>query len=328
MKILAYSVRPDEIDAFNEFSSSYGHNVKIISTNFSPQVAHLAEGYEGVSILGNDLCNREALETLSKLGVKYIGQRVAGTDNIDIEAASELGIKAANVPAYSPNSVSEFTVGLILSLTRNIPYAIKRAELQDFSLGGLLGIEVRNLTIGVVGTGRIGINVIKALSGFGCEILANDIYENEEVKKLATYVSLDEIYEKSDVITLHLPLFDESKHMINDESIEKMKKGVYIINAARGGLVDPEALLRGLKSGKVGKAAIDTYEREYGIVHHSHIGEVLQDDTYARLLQMPNVVITPHMAFYTDEAVSNMVEISLSNLRDFETTDNCNNEIK
>lgn len=328
MKVLAYSVRPDEIDGFNKFSKQYGHDVKIISTNFNPSIANLAEGYEGISILGNDLCNREALEKLASLGVKFIAQRVAGTDNIDIEAANELGIKAANVPAYSPNSVSEFTVGLILSLTRNIPYALKRVELQHFGLGGLLGTEVRNLTIGVIGTGRIGFNVIKALFGFGCNIIAYDIYQNDEVKKYATYVSLEELYEKSDIITLHTPLFAENTHMINDESILKMKDGVYIINAARGGLVDSEALLRGLKSGKVGKAALDTYEKEYGVVHNIHMGEILQDDIYTRLLQLPNVLVTPHMAFYTDEAVTNMVEISLSNLKDFELNGLCKNEIK
>lgn len=327
IKILAYCVRPDEMEGFNEFSTKFGHDVTTIPESFSPESAHLAEGYEGISILGNCMANREALDIISSFGIKYMASRSAGTNNIDLEACRELGIKATNVPAYSPNSVSEFTVGLALTLTRKINQGIKRAQIQNFGLNGLIGIEIRNLTVGVIGTGRIGFNVVKAFSGFGCRIIAHDIYENKEVEEYAEYMSIDDLYREADIITLHCPLFDENYHMINDESISKMKDGVIIINAARGGLVDAEGLIRGLKSGKIRGAALDTYENEVGIFHNDHTNNILQDDNLARLMQFPNVIITPHYAFYTDEAVSNMVEIALSNLKDFELRASAENEI-
>ncbi len=327
MKILAYGVRPDEMQGFREFSKKYGHEVTTVSESFSPESAYLAKGYEGISILGNCRANREALEVLSSLGVKYMASRSAGINNIDLEACKEFGIKATNVPAYSPNSVSEFTVGLALVMTRKINQAIKRVQIQNFSLNGLIGIELRNLTIGVIGTGRIGFNVIKGFSGFGGEIIAYDIYQNKEVENYAEYKTLDKVLAESDIITLHCPLTDENYHMIDNEAIDKMKKGVIIINAARGALIDTEALIKGLKSEKIGGVAIDTYENEVGLFHNDHTNNILQDDTLARLMQFPNVVITPHCAFYTDNAVSNMVEIALSNLRDFELTGKAKNEI-
>lgn len=328
MKILAYCVRPDEMEGFNEFSKKYDHQVTTIAETFSSESASLAEGYDGISILGNCKADREALEILSSLGIKYMASRSAGINNIDLEACKELAIKVTNVPAYSPNSVSEFTVGLVLNLTRNINAAMKRVQVQNFGLNGLIGIEVRNLTVGVIGTGRIGFNVVKAFSGFGCRIIANDIYENKDVEEFAEYKTLEELYAEADIITLHCPLFDENYHMIDDKAIDQMKDGVIIINAARGALVDAEALIRGLKSGKVRGAALDTYENEIGILHTDHTNSILQDDVLARLLQFPNVLITPHFAFYTDEAVSNMVEIALSNLKDFELTGKAKNEIK
>lgn len=328
MKVLAYCVRPDEMEGFKKYSKKYGHEADIRPEPFSPETAHLAEGYDGITILGNCKANREALEIIASFGIKYMASRSAGTNNIDLEACKELGIKATNVPAYSPNSVSEFTVGLAITLTRKINAGIKRVRVQNFGLNGLIGIELRNLTIGVIGTGRIGFNVIKAFSGFGCNIIAHDIYENKEVEKYATYKTADEVYAEADIITLHCPLFEENYHMINDETINKMKDGVIIINAARGGLIDAEALIRGLKSGKVRAAALDTYENEIGIFHSDHTNSILQDDVLARLLQFPNVVITPHYAFYTDEAVSNMVETALSNLKDFEVSGSAKNEIE
>lgn len=328
MKILAYAVRPDELAGFNEFSKEYAHEVTTTSERFNPETAPLAEGYDGISIMANDKANKEALEIISSLGIKYIAFRCAGYDNIDLKACKELGIKVSYVPAYSPNSVSEYAVGLILALTRKINFAVRRSKMQNFGVNGLIGIEVRNLTVGVIGTGRIGFNVIKALSGFGGKIIVHDIYENKEVEKYAEYKTAEELYAEADIITLHAPLFDETYHMINDKTISKMKNGVMIINAARGGLIDSEALIRGLKSGKIGGAAIDTYENEAGIFHTDHTNSVLQDDVLARLLQFSNVIVTPHIAYYTDEAVSNMVEIALSNLKDFELTGTAKNEIK
>lgn len=328
MKVLAYCVREDEMDGFIKFSEKFRHEITTIPESFAPETAYLAEGYDGITILGNCKANREALEVISSFGIKYMASRSAGINNIDLKACKELGIKVTNVPAYSPNSVSEFTIGLAITLTRKINAGIKRVEAQNFGLDGLIGTELRNSTVGVIGTGRIGFNVIKAFSGFGCKIIANDIYEDEEVKRYAEYKEIDELYTEADIITLHCPLFDENYHMINDETISKMKDGVIIINAARGGLIDTEALIIGLESGKVKAAALDTYESEAGIFHHDHTNSILQDNSLARLLQFPNVVVTPHCAFYTDEAVSNMVETALSNLKDFELSGTAKDEIE
>ena len=244
MKVLAYHVREDEMEAFKKYSEQYGHEVTTTPQPFSPETAHMAEGYEGISIVGNCIATREALEKIASYGIKYVASRTAGYDNIDLKACKELGIKATNVPAYSPNSVSEFTVGLTIALTRKINQAIKRVEVQNYGLKGLIGIELRNLTIGVIGTGRIGFNVIKAFSGFGGRIIAHDIFQNKEVEKYAEYKSFDEVLAEADIITLHCPLTEDNYHMINDETIAKMKDGVIIVNAARGALIDAEALIR------------------------------------------------------------------------------------
>lgn len=328
MKVLAYCVRPDEMDGFDKFSKKYNHEVTTTPQAFSPESAALAEGYEGISILGNCKANREALEIISSLGIKYMATRSAGINNIDLEACKDLGIQVTNVPAYSPNSVSEFTIGLALNLTRKIGAAMGRVQVQNFGLNGLIGIELRNLTIGIIGAGRIGFNVIKAFAGFGCKIIAYDICENKEVEEYAEYKTIEEVYAESDIITLHCPLVDETYHMIDGKAIEQMKNGAILINASRGALVDAEALIRGLKSGKIRGAALDTYENETGIFHSDHTNSILQDDILARLLQFPNVIITPHFAFYTDEAVSNMVEVALSNLKDFELSGMAKNELK
>lgn len=326
MKVLAYCTRSDEIKEFNKYSQKYEHNITMIPENFSPETAHLAEGYDGIIIFVNCKANKEALEIISSYGVKYIASKGAGVNNIDFQACKELGIKVTNVPEYSPNSVSELAVGLTIALTRKINTVVKRSRDQNFGLDDLMGIELRNLTVGVIGTGRIGFNVIKAFHGFGCYIIANDIYENKEVSKYATYKSIDEVYAKADIITLHCPLVEENYHMINDEAICKMKDGVMIINLARGGLIDTEALIKGLKSGKIRGAALDTYENEVGIFHSNLTQKILQDDVLVKLLQYPNVLITPHYAFYTDEAVKNMIQTALSNLRDFELTGVAKNE--
>lgn len=327
MKILACCVRPDEVESFEKFSETYGHEVELISQSFGPEVAHLAEGYDAVSILGNCNANREALEKIKSYGIKYLASRSAGVNNIDLQAANEFGISVANVAAYSPNSVSEFTVGLTLCLTRKIPFALRRVGIQNFGLNGLIGVELRNLTIGVIGTGRIGLEVIKGFSGFGAKMIGYDLYPNEKAKEYLDYVSLDELYKTADIITLHCPLTEDNNHIIGKESIEKMKDGVFIINSARGGLIDSEALIEGLKSGKIGGAALDTYEHEVGTYHNSKVNEILQDDTLAKLRNFPNVVMTPHFGFYTDEAVSNMVETTLINIKDFGEKGTCNNHV-
>lgn len=327
MKILIYTARTDEREGLLKLAAEYGHEITMVGDNLMPETAYLAEGYEGVALFVNDNANKETIETLASYGVKYIATRAAGYNNIDLETCKRLGIKVANVPGYSPNSVSEITVGLTLSMTRKINTVITKSRVQDFGLEGLIGTEIRNLTVGVIGTGKIGFNVIKAFHGFGCKIIANDVYENDLVKEYAEYKSLDELYAESDIVTLHCPLLADNYHMINDEVIGKMKDNVIIINVARGGLVDAEALIRGLKSGKIQGLALDTYENESGIFHFNYMNKVIEDDTLVKLLQYPNVIITPHYAFYTDESVRNITNTTLLNFQEFELTGSADNQL-
>ena len=327
MRILAYCVRPDEMSSFEKFSTKYNHEVKIIKESFSPSTAVLAEGFDAVCILGNCTADREAIEIISKLGIKYLATRSAGFNNIDLDSAKEFGIKVSNVPAYSPNAVGEFAVGVTLCLARNFKQAFKRVDAQDFSLPGLIGFELRNKTVGFIGTGRIGQTAIKAFSGFGCKMIGYDLYPNENAEKYLEYKTLDEVFAEADIISLHCPLTDDNYHIINEENIAKMKDGVILINTSRGQLMDARAIIDGIKSKKIGGVATDVYENEYGIFHHNHQNGVLTDETLLTLKSFPNVIVTPHYGFYTDEAVANMVEYSLQNLYDYETTNECKNKL-
>lgn len=327
MKVLAYCVRPDELYSFDKYTKELDHQVTIHHEPFGPANAHLAAGYEGVSILGNCNANAEAIEIIAKAGVKYLVSRSAGFNNIDLNEAEKWGIRVANVPAYSPNAVAEYAVASALCLARNVKQVIKRVEKNNFSLGGLIGFELRNKTIGFIGTGRIGLTAIKAFSGFGARMIGYDLYQNEAAREYIEYKELDEIFAEADIISLHCPLTEENYHQINQETIKKMKDGVIIINVARGGLMDTDAVIAALKSGKIGALAMDTYEHEVGVFHNNLEGTSFKDDALDELINMPNVLVTPHYAFYTDEAVANMVEYSLENLSFFEKGLACPNEL-
>lgn len=326
MKILAYCVRPDEMESFEKFKAKYNHTVDIVKESFSPSTASLAKGYDAVSILGNCTANREALEIIHSFGIKYLATRSAGINNIDFDAAREFNINVSNVPAYSPNSVAEFTVGATLALARNFKKAFKRVDAQNFALDGLIGFELRNKTIGFIGTGRIGQTTMKAFSGFGAKMIGYDLYPSESAKEFIEYKTLEEVLKESDIISLHCPLTNDNYHLINKETISIMKDNVIIVNTSRGPLMNGEDLLEGLLSGKIGGLATDVYEHEVGVFHSNWEHKILNDKTLLALKAMPNVIITPHYAFYTDEAVSNMVEYSLQNLYDFETTGDCKNK--
>ena len=326
MKILAYCVRPDEMESFEIFKKKYNHTVHIVKESFCPSNAHLAEGYDAVAILGNCTATREALEILNKLGIHYLATRSAGINNIDLEAATELDINVCNVPAYSPNSVAEYTVALTLALGRNLRKVFRRVDAQNFALDGLIGFELRNKTIGFIGTGRIGQCAMKAFSGFGAKMIGYDLYPNETAKEFIEYKSLEEVFAEADIISFHCPLTDDNYHLVRKENIEKMKDGVILVNTSRGALMNAEDLIEGLKSGKIGGVATDVYEHEVGIVHNNWEHKIIKDETLLALKSFPNVLFTPHCAFYTDEAVSNMVEYTLQNLYDFETTGKCKNK--
>ena len=310
IKIFVYNYREfDEAEYFQKFSKEYGVELGICTDAPTLENAHLAEGYEYVSIITSRI-NSELMERFHRLGVKMVSTRTIGYDHVDIETAKRLGIHVSNV-TYSPECVADYTVMLILMSIRKMKRIMQRAEVNDFSLPGIQGRELPNFTVGVLGTGRIGRAVIRDLSGFGCRILAYDKYENEAVKEYAQYADLDTIYRECGLITLHMPLLDDNFHLIDKEAIGKMKDGVVIVNTARGGLIDTKALIEGIERGKVGAAGLDVIEDEFGMYYYDRKSDVLSKRDLYILRGFPNVVVTPHMAFYTDQAVSDMVRHSI-----------------
>ncbi|WP_017208804.1 D-isomer specific 2-hydroxyacid dehydrogenase family protein [Clostridium beijerinckii] len=309
MRILAYSHRRDETQYFEEFSKKYNVEVGLCNEEPSLETAPLAKGFDCISIITTNI-NSELVGKFHELGVKFISTRTIGYDHIDLKKAKELGVRVGNV-TYSPNSVADYTIMLILMAVRKVKLIMERSNVQDFSLRGIQGKELPNLTIGVIGTGKIGRTVIKHLSGFGCKILAHDIYENDEVKSNAKYVELDNLFKYSDIITLHMPATDDNYHIINKKAIKLMKDGVFIINTARGSLINTNDLIHGIESKKIGGAALDVIEQESNIYYSDLKGETLKNRNLAILKSFPNVIITPHAAFYTDQAVSDMIENSI-----------------
>ncbi|EHI99288.1 D-lactate dehydrogenase [Clostridium sp. DL-VIII] len=309
MRILAYSHRSDETEFFKEFSNKY--NVEVVLTESEPtmETAELAKGFDCISII-TTIIDSELVGKFHGLGVKFISTRTIGYDHIDLKKAKELGIHVGNA-TYSPNSVADYTIMLMLMAIRKARLIMEKSSVQDYSLKGVQGKELPNLTIGVLGTGRIGRTVIKHLSGFECKILAYDIYENEEVKAYAEYVDLNTILKNSDIITLHMPATENNYHMINKESIKLMKEQVYIINTARGSLINTDDLIEAIENKKIGGAALDVIEHEANLYYNNLNGEVLENRDLAILKSFSNVIVTPHTAFYTDQAVSDMVENSI-----------------
>lgn len=328
MKTIVYGSKSYDRVALEGANAQFGLDLTILDDiPLNPETAHLAAGHEAVSVFVNDNVGAETVDILAGLGVKLIATRTAGFNHIDVTRAAEHGITVCRVPAYSPNSVSEFTVGVILMMARNIHRAFNRTRDGDFSLDRLVGFELRDKTIGVVGTGKIGTELVKNLSGFGGRILAQDLYPSEEVAKYATYVDLDTLLAESDIVSLMVPLTPETRHLINRETIAKMKDGVFLVNTSRGPLVDTEAVIEALKSGKIHLLAIDVYEEEADLFYRDMSASLIQDDTIARLMTFPNVLITSHMAYLTDHALRNIAEITLGNLKEFAETGACANQV-
>jgi D-lactate dehydrogenase len=329
MKVAVFSTKRYDRAALERWNAEHQHDLEFFEVPLRPRTAALAAGYEGVVIFVNDVANRAALEQLARGGTRIITTRSSGINQIDLRAAAELGIAVARVPAYSPNAISEFTVGLILTLGRQIHRAYNRVRENNFELQGLEGFEIRDQTIGVFGTGKIGAATIKNLSGFGPRILAYDVYRNAEVEDLVTYYDepLD-VMRRSSILTFHMPLTPETHHIVNANSIRLMKDGVFIVNTSRGGLMDTAAVVDGLKSKKIGYLAIDVYEEEGDLFFQDLSDEVMQDDVFARLLTFPNVLVTGHQAFLTDRALGNIAEATLANLSQFERSESCDNLVR
>ncbi|MFC1975191.1 2-hydroxyacid dehydrogenase [Chloroflexota bacterium] len=328
MKIAIFSTKGYDRRSFEEVNKKYRHDLTFFEPRLTPDTASLAAGYIGVCVFVNDEVNKATIEQLAAGGTEIIATRSAGYNQIDLEAAEEKDICVVRVPAYSPNAVSEFTVGLILTLGRQIHRAYNRIRDNNFELEGLQGFELRDKTIGVFGTGKIGTTVIKNLSGFGCRILAYDIYRNSDVEESAEYIDDPiEMVRQADILTFHMPLTPDTYHIIDEEAMQYLKDGVFIVNTSRGALLDTKAVIEGLKSGKIGYLAIDVYEVEGDLFFRDLSNQIVTDDVFARLQTFPNVLVTGHQAFLTDRALNNIAETTLNNITLFETDCKCENTI-
>ena len=315
MKVLIYSTRDFEISYLKK-ANNKKHKLVFIKEALSSKTASKAFGYEGISIFSADEACFITIEKLKDLGVRFITLRSVGYDNVNLRAASRLNIKVANVPAYSPNAIAEHTVSLLLTLNRKIIESNRRVKLFNFSLNHLVGFDLNNKTVGIIGTGKIGSVMTKIMHGFGCNLLGYDIKENNELCKLykLRYVSLEDLCRQSDIISLHVPLSSETHQLIDEDLIFKMKDGVIIINTARGSVVNTEHIINGLKSKKIGALGVDVYENEKGVFFNDFSQNIPDDDLLVKLNAMPNVLITGHHAFLTEEALTNIAETTIYNL--------------
>ncbi len=319
MKVAIFSTKPYDRRFFESVNESHGHNLVFFETRLSSESVKLAAGFPIVCVFVNDLLDKSMVAELASHGTRLIALRCAGYNNVDLSAAAKNDLTIARVPSYSPYAVAEHTVGLLLTLNRNIHRAYNRVREGNFAIDGLLGFDLHGKTVGVLGTGRIGALVCRILNGFGCKLLAYDVKPNPDCESLGVeYVEREEIFASSDIVTLHCPLTPETHHVIDAVAIDQMQKGTLLVNTSRGPLVDTDAVVAGLKSGKLGAVGLDVYEEEADLFFEDLSNQVLQDDTLARLLTFPNVLITSHQAFFTREAMQNIAETTLSNITAFE----------
>ncbi|MGB2847889.1 MAG: 2-hydroxyacid dehydrogenase [Saprospiraceae bacterium] len=319
MKTAVYSFHKFEKPYFEQ-SKADNHALHFFNLALSIETAALSAGFEAVSLFVSDDASAPVLEILYKQGVRFIALRSAGYNNVDLHKAKQLGIRVARVPAYSPYSVAEHTIALMLALNRKLIRAHYRIMEQNFSLDGLTGFDMNGKTVGIIGTGQIGTVTARILHGFGCRLLAFDKNENEEIKQkyLVTYTDFESLCKQSDILTLHLPLNEQTKHLINQSSIANMKQGVMLINTSRGGLVNTNDVVQSLKSEHIGYFGMDVYEEEAGLFFEDHSEDILQDDTIARLMTFKNVLITSHQGFLTETSLQNIAKTTLYNLDCFE----------
>lgn len=329
MKVAFFDAKPYDIESFNKVNERYKCDITYFESRLKNNNVALTKGFDVVCIFVNDIIDKTIIDSLVANGVKLIALRCAGYNNIDFKSINDQ-IKVVRVPSYSPYSIAEHTVALILSLNRKIHRAYLRTKEANFSLNGLLGFDLFGKTAGIIGTGRIAKIVINILRGFGMKVIAYDLYRDEKAAKDMgfEYVALDTLYANSDIISLHCPLTAETEYMINRESIGKMKDGVMIVNTGRGKLIETTALINGLKSKKIGMAALDVYEEEADYFFEDYSDKILNDDILARLLTFNNVLVTSHQAFFTEEALGDIAEITLKNIRDFERGRELENEVK
>lgn len=318
MRIAVFSAKPYDETFLKRANATRNHDLSFFDARLNVDTAALAQGFDGVCAFVNDHLDADVLSLLHEGGTRLVALRSAGFNHVDLMAAERLGITVARVPAYSPHAVAEHAVALILSLNRMTFRAHSRVRDGNFSLDGLLGFDLYGKTVGVVGTGQIGLIFADIMHGFGCRILASDPFINPDAKDFVEYVALETLYAEADIISLHCPLTPETDHLIDGEAIARMKPGVMLINTGRGRVVDTQAVIGGLKSGHIGYLGLDVYEEEEQLFFEDLSYKVIDDDQFMRLTTFHNVLITGHQAFFTNEALTNIAETTLNNIDAFE----------
>ncbi|MCA4792509.1 2-hydroxyacid dehydrogenase [Myroides odoratimimus] len=325
MKIAFFSTQPYDVTFFDKENKQFGFELEYFETGLDEQTVNvITENTDVVCVFVNDKVDAEVISNLAKKDVKYIALRCAGFNNVDLDAAHQHNIRVCRVPAYSPEAVAEHTLAMLFTINRKIHKAYNRVREQNFSLNGLLGTNIYKKTVGIIGTGNIGAVFCRMMKALGTEVLAYDIYKNEQLEAEGIrYVELEELFTKSDIISLHCPLTPDTMHLINEDTISKMKDGVMLINTSRGKLIDTHAIIQGLRAKKIGALGIDVYEQEEKVFFRDLSGTILEDERLQLLTSFPNVLVTAHQAFFTDEALTQIAFITLDNLKQLKT----NNEI-
>jgi D-lactate dehydrogenase len=329
MKVAVFSTQPYDKDFFDQYNASRKNQLTYFEAPLNKDTANLAKDFNAVCVFVNDKLDKATIELLGKNGLQLIVLRSAGFNNVDMIAAKENNIKVFRVPAYSPEAIAEHAVALILTLNRKTHKAYNRIREGNFSLEHLLGFNLHNKTVGVIGTGKTGTAFCNIMQGFGCNVLAYDVVENGDLKnKGIEYATLDNVLQAADIISLHCPLTPQTKHLINKDSFAKMKNGVMLINTSRGAVINTQDAIESLKNKKLGYLGIDVYEQESDLFFKDLSESIIQDDVITRLMSFPNVLITAHQGFFTKEAMEQITTITLNNMSDFESGIANNNEVK
>jgi D-lactate dehydrogenase len=324
-----FSAKNYERTLLDELNAGFGHELVYFDTLLGPGTAPLAAGFPAVSVFVDDVVDGDVLKHLAAGGTKLVATRSTGFNQIDVRAAEALGVRVVRVTDYSPNSVAEFAVGLLLALNRKIPRACNRTREGNFALDGLMGFDLVGRTVAVIGTGKIGTVFARIMAGFGCKVIGFDVHHSPEFEIIGgCYAGAEEIQTEADVISLHCPLTPQTHHMVNARTLARVKRGALLINTSRGGLVDTEAAIEALKSGRLGGMALDVYEEEAGLFFKDLSSTVITDDIIQRLVSFPNVIVTGHQAFFTREAMGTILETTLASISDFAAGRPLANEIK
>lgn len=329
INIAFYDTKPYDKESFLLMNKNFGFNIEFFDFHLNEKTAFSSKGFNVICAFVNDILDETVINILKQNNVELIAMRCAGYNNVDLTAADKAGIKIVRVPAYSPNAVAEHAVAILLALTRHIPQAYLRTKTGNFTLTGLTGRNLNGLTAGILGTGKIGQIMAELLAGFGMKIILYDLYPNKfwAEKHNFEYVPLEDLFKKSDVLSLHCPLTQDTKHIINKQSLKLMKHDAVIINTGRGALIDTQALVHALKHQEIGGAALDVYEEESKYFFNDWSANVIRDDILARLLTFPNVIVTSHQAFLTTNALENIADITLNNIKDFSEENELKNRV-